>query len=75
MSGMEPEVARYLKRIATSISAILLWMLFIILFGLKFGYFFFEEGHALGSGIFYTWLLVSGFFLIRWLIRYWKPFF
>jgi hypothetical protein len=75
MSGMEPEVSRYLRRIATSISAILIWMLVIILFGLKFGYLFFEEGHTLGSSIFYIWLLASGFFLVRWLVRYWRPFF
>jgi hypothetical protein len=50
-------------------------MLLIILFGLKFGYFFFDEGHVLGSGIFYACLLASGFFLVRWLIKYWKPFF
>lgn len=75
MQGMEPEVSRYLKRIATSISVVLLWMLLIILFGLKFGFFFFDEGHVLGSGIFYACLLASGVFLVRWLIKYWKPFF
>lgn len=72
MSGMEPEVSLYLKRIAWSISAILLWMLVIILFGLKWEYLFFNEGHIIGSLIFYLWLVVSGFLLGRWLIRFWK---
>ena len=73
MNGMEPEVSRYLKKIATSISLILIWMLILILFGLKYGYFFFGEGQVLGSSIFYAWMLGSGFFLVRWLVRYWKP--
>jgi hypothetical protein len=28
-----------------------------------------------GSLVFYTWLVVSGFFLVRQLVRMWKPFF
>jgi hypothetical protein len=75
MSGMEPEVRQYLVRIATSISLILIWMLIIILFGLRRGYMFFEPGHMTGSLVFYTWLVVSGFFLVRQLVRMWKPFF
>ena len=75
MSGMEPEVREYLKGLAVSISLILLWMLTLILFGLRLGYFFFEEGHVLGSSLFYGWMAGSGFFLVRWLIRRWRPHF
>lgn len=75
MSGMEPEVRQYLQGIAVSISLILLWMLTLILFGLKLGYFFFEAGHTLGSLIFYAWMLGSGIFLVRWLLKRWKPHF
>jgi hypothetical protein len=75
MSGMEPEVREYLVRIATSISLILIWMLIIILFGLRLGYMFFKPGHWTGSFLFYTWVLVSGFFLVRRLMKMWKPFF
>jgi hypothetical protein len=72
MSGMEPEVSNYLKKIAQSISAILIWMLVIILVGLKWEYLFWGDGHNLGTSLFYLYLAVSAFLLVRWLIRSWK---
>jgi hypothetical protein len=42
-----------------------------ILFGIKWGYAFFEKGHTLGAIIFYAWIIISIFFLVRIYKRFW----
>lgn len=71
MSEMEPEVRAFLQKIVWSISAIMVWMMINILFGIKWGYAFFDKGHTLGAIIFYAWILISIFFLVRTYKRFW----
>jgi hypothetical protein len=71
MSEMEPEVSEFLKKIVWSLSAIMVWMLINILFGIKWGYALFETGHTLGSVIFYTWIMISSYFLFRLYQKFW----
>ena len=71
MSEMEPEVSEFLKKIVWSLSAIMIWMMINILFGIKWGYALFEKGHTLGSIIFYTWILISLFFLYKLYHKFW----
>jgi len=71
MSEMEPEVSEFLKKIVWSLSAIMVWMLINILFGIKWGYALFEKGHTLGSVIFYIWIMISSYFLFRLYQKFW----
>jgi hypothetical protein len=69
---MEPDVALFLKKIVWSLSAALVWMLVNTLFGIRFRYLLFEEGHSLGSAIFYGWLVVSVFLMLKLYRKWWK---
>lgn len=72
MSEMEPEVRRYLVRIAVSISAILLWMLINVTIGIGFNYAFFETSPTVANYIYYLVLIITLFFLIRFLVKKWR---
>jgi Zn-dependent protease with chaperone function len=72
MSEMEPEVRDFLQKIVWSLSAIMIWMLINILFGIKWEYAFFEKGHILGAVIFYVWIIISSFFLFRLYQKFWS---
>jgi hypothetical protein len=65
MSESELDVSEFLKKIVWSISAIMVWMMINILFGIKWGYALFEKGHTPGSIIFYGWIIISLFFLYK----------
>jgi|LauGreDrversion4_2_1035121.scaffolds.fasta_scaffold21599_5 hypothetical protein len=69
---MEPDIAFFLKKIVWSLSAALVWMLVNTLFGIRFRYFLFEEGHTIGSSIFYGWLVVSVFLMLRLYRKWWR---
>ena len=69
---MEPDVALFLKKIVWSLSAALVWMLVNTLFGIRLRYFLFEEGHSLGSILFYGWLMISILLLLRLYIKWGK---
>ena len=69
---MEPDVALFLKKIVWSLSAALVWMLVNTLFGIRLRYMLFEEGHSLGSFIFYGWLVASFFLMMKLYRNWWK---
>ncbi len=71
MSEEELDVSEFLKKIVWSLSAILVWMMINILFGIKWGYAFFEKGHTPGSIIFYSWIIISLFFLYKLYQKFW----
>jgi hypothetical protein len=71
MSESELDVSEFLKKIVWSISAIMVWMMINILFGIKWGYALFEKGHTLGSIIFYSWIIISLFFLYKLYQKFW----
>lgn len=72
MSEMEQDARELLYRTLMTVSVGALWLLINSTFGLMFGWFFFAGRPSLGNYIFYTWFLVSGFFLVRYFIRLWK---
>jgi hypothetical protein len=47
-------------------------MLVNTLFGIRFRYFLFEDGHAIGSSIFYGWLVVSFILMLRLYRKWWR---
>jgi len=69
---MEPEVRQFLKRIVSTISAGLIWMILNTFFGLVLGFAIIQEGHAAASILFYLWLSASLVFLIYYLRKIWK---
>lgn len=68
---MEPEITLFLKKILWTLSTLLLWMMVNILFGLKWEYAIPAAERALGSAIFYGWMLISLFFLFKLYKKYW----
>ena len=71
MSEEELDVSEFLKKIVWSLSAILVWMMINILFGIKWGYAFFEKGHIPGSIIFYSWIMISLYSLYKLYQKFW----
>jgi ABC-type long-subunit fatty acid transport system fused permease/ATPase subunit len=71
MSEEELDVSEFLKKIVWSLSAILVWMMINILFGINWGYALFEKGHIPGSILFYSWIIISLFFLYKLYQKFW----
>lgn len=72
MSETEPDVWNFLRKILSSISVVLLWLLINATIGIGLNYAFFEEKPSLKNYIFYLWFLVSFAFLIRYLLKKWN---
>ncbi len=72
MSGMEPEVRNYLAKIATTLSAGLLWLLVNTTLGIGFNFAFFDDKPALKNYIFYVWFIISLTAMILFFIKKWK---
>jgi hypothetical protein len=72
MSGMEPGVRDYLRKILLSIILGLTWMMVNMTLGIYFGLFFIGEKFGIGNLICYIILAGSMGFLVRWLYRTWR---
>ncbi len=71
---MEPEVKEFLRRVITTLSIGLLWMVINSTAGIMYGYAFFEHGIKLGNILFYIWFLASLTMLIWYMYKLWtKP--
>ncbi len=70
--GMENETRQFLLKIAQSISVILLWMLFNVLFGIYYEYAFFDNAPNWKNLLYYALFLISLGLLIFYLYRKWK---
>ena len=71
-SGMDPEVKRYFRKILSSFSWGLLWLLAAATAGLFFGLALIRDGFRWYNLIFYLLLVLSFLWLIRYYIRLWK---
>ncbi|MFN5423440.1 MAG: hypothetical protein ACK5AO_09250 [bacterium] len=69
---MEPEVKEFLQRILRTISLALLWLLINTIAGLKYELAIFDGTHITGTVIFYVWLILSGYSLLRIYKLWWK---
>lgn len=68
----DPDVRKFLLKIATSISMGLLWLLVNSTIGIGLNYGFFEDKPTLANYIFYGWFLGSLVWLIFYFRRKWK---
>jgi hypothetical protein len=68
---MEPETKDFLTRIVLSLFLGLCWLLVNMTLGIYFNLLPIYGRFSIGNGIFYFFLLVSGFFYLRFLYRTW----
>lgn len=69
---MEPDIKEYFKRIAISISYLVIWLIINTFFGLKYNWAFFENEPSTGNYIFYGWLFISFILLILLIKKVWN---
>ena len=68
--GWDPEVTRYFRKIINTITFGLLWLMAVLTAGLYFGLAY--HSNTLYIILFYTGLVTSLAFLIRYYYRIWK---
>ena len=69
---MEPGIREFFKRIVTSLSLLILWMIINLTFGIKYSYAFFETKIYWYNIVFYVWLVLSTVAFIWVCIKTWK---
>jgi hypothetical protein len=69
---MEPGIREFFKRIVTTISLLILWMMINVTIGIKYNLAFFETKIYWYNIVFYTWLLASMIALIWYCIKIWQ---
>lgn len=72
MSGMEPEVRDFLKRIVLSFFLGLCWLFVNMTLGIFLGWMFFEGRPGPGNWIFYTFMAGSLVLYLLWIRRVWR---
>jgi membrane protein DedA with SNARE-associated domain len=70
--GWDPEVKRYFRKIISSFSAGLLWMMSNVTLGLYFGLAYRRDISFIYIILFYLYLLVSLLLLLRYFYRIWR---
>lgn len=71
-SGMEPEVQQFLKRIVSTLSVAILWMLVHTLLGIRFNLAFFDKGFRWYNLLYYLFFVGSFIGLIYFFWRTWR---
>ncbi len=69
---MEPGIREFFKRIVTSLSLLILWMVINMTIGIKYNCAFFETNISWYNIVFYVWLVASLIVLIWLCIKIWK---
>ena len=69
--GMDPEVAKYFKKILNSLFAMLMWMFINITAGIYMGLAYSDRYPAFVHILFYVWLVVSLTLLLWYYYRVW----
>jgi hypothetical protein len=69
---MEPGIKEFFRRLVTTISFLVLWMVVNIAIGIQYGYGFFEGKIHWYNIVFYAWVLLSLAALIWFYVRLWK---
>lgn len=70
--GMDPEVAKYFKKILNSLFAGLLWLLLNITGGIYYEFAFNDGGLTIVNVLFYVWLIISLALLLWFYYRVWR---
>ncbi len=72
MSSMEDDAAEFLRKIVKTLSAALVWLLFVMIMGIYNGWFFFHRSPTLGNYIFYSIAVLSLVALLWYFYRVWR---
>ncbi len=70
--GVEQDTRKFLLKIVSTISAIVLWMVIHIFIGIYLNYAFYDPTPTWKNIIYYIFVLVTLFFLVRYLRKKWK---
>lgn len=70
--GMDPQVAKYFRRIMRSLFAGLMWLFINITAGIYYGLAFREGQKLIVNIMFYIWLVLSLLLLLWYLYKIWK---
>ncbi|MEO7444054.1 MAG: hypothetical protein ABIT96_05220 [Ferruginibacter sp.] len=73
--GVEPETRNFFILIANSIALVLIWMIINVLAGIYIGFAFFENQPGWKNWLYYILALASFIFLLRYLVKKWRPYF
>ena len=69
---MEPEIREFFRRIVTSLSLLILWMIINLTLGIKLNFAFFETKIRWYNIAFYIWLTASLVVLIWLCLKIWQ---
>ena len=69
---MEPGIKEFFRRIVTTISLLILWMMINVTLGIKYNLAFFETSAQWYNIVFYVWLLASLVILIWLCLKIWQ---
>ncbi len=69
---MEPGIREFFKRIVTTISLLILWLMINVTLGIKYNYAFFETSIRWFNIVFYIWLIASFTAFIWGCIKIWQ---
>jgi tellurite resistance protein TehA-like permease len=72
MSGMEPEVRDFLKKVAWSVFFAIFWLTLNMTLGIYVGLLFIDDGISIGNILYYIFLAGSLTALIIYYYRVWK---
>lgn len=72
MSGMEPEIREFLKRILLSVCLGLLWLFANMTIGIYLGWLFVRDGMGVGNVLYYCFFLATLVLLIRYYRHSWR---
>lgn len=73
--GIEPETRKFFILIVNSIALVLIWMIINVITGIYIGLAFFEDAPQLKNWLYYILALASLFFLLKYLVKKWRPYF
>lgn len=69
---MEPGIREFFRRIVSSLSLLILWMMINLILGIKLNYAFIETKIHWYNIVFYIWLMASLVALIWLCLKIWK---
>lgn len=70
--GIDPEIVRMFKKVINGVSAVVLWAMLTMTFGIYLGWAFIYESFNAFNVIFYGWFLVSLAALVYYITKLWK---
>jgi drug/metabolite transporter (DMT)-like permease len=69
---MEPGIREFFKRIVSTVSLLILWMIINMTIGIKYNGAFYEDNVHWYNVVFYVWLIASFIALVWFCIKIWR---